>query len=382
MLVAEKEFSKIIKHPMLWTLTFLFILLNMLVLYDDVGDAQAREHFHRLHDVILDYGINLENPNPKDSAIGLDLEYIKFYLEYVKSHRTLYDNLDMHSIFQQKQELQNYHPTGAYGKFLKKNYEKLQKRLEEIKSTGEGNYGFYPGSAGGIHSLLYGKVTRLLMLETSVLMMLSILYLMDYERLHRTRDLVLATRVGKKVMRLKILTGTAAGFLFSTFLSAASFAMFFYCVPFRGLWNVPVSSVMMAEPRIYGFYPFITFWRLTEKSYFALTLLVLTLLLIVTALLTAALQLLLQNSYFTFLLKVILYMVLFLIVPGGFTSFADVLICLNPSALWISAAGWFMEHELILSFAGNEFWCIGLWTIIALIGLWFGRKHYLRLEIK
>lgn len=381
MRIAVKEFLKLIRHPMLWCMTVIFLLYNLILIYGAVGDKDAKLHFHSLHDTILAYGINLNEPNPNFNRTEPMAE---FYLDYVEHAKTLYDDLNMYSILEHKQTFFNYHPdpNGLYQKFLRNNYRRLQKRLEEIKATGEADYGFYPGTACGIHSLLYGRLMRPLMLEMALLMILSVLYLMDYERMHKTHHMVITTRLGKGVMYRKIPTGIGTGLLCNTCLAAGSFGFFFHCVPFQGLWNVPVATALMAEVRAHGYYPFITFRRLTVGSYFALYMTVLALLLMIVGMLTAAVQLLLQNSYFTFLLQTMLYMVLYLAVPGGFANFLDVLICLNPSALWIASTCWFMENEVILSFAGNEFWCIGLWAVIAALGLLCGKRHYKRLEFK
>ena len=40
---------------------------------------------------------------------------------------------------------------------------------------------------------------------------------------------------------------------------------------------------------------------------------------------------------------------------------------LNPITLYIASGGWFMENDISLSFAGNEFWIIGVsgvWLIL------------------
>lgn len=381
MRIIKKEGLKLIKHPMLWGMTAVFLACNLILVYNNVGYKNAREHFHSLHSTILAYGIDLNAPNPEFCPTDPMAE---FYLGYVESGRTLYDKVDMYSLLEKKQALWNYYPVGNYGQFLQHNYDKLQKRLEEIRITGEGNYGFYPGTAEGvhIHSFLYGTLMRQLMLEMPVLLMLSVLYLMDYERIHKTRAIIIATRMGKRIMYRKIFVGIGVGLLFDAVLAVGTFSAFFYCVPLKGLWEVPVSAALMAEARPYGYYPFITFWPLTSREYFALTLLVVALLLIITGLLAAALQLFMHNSYFTFLGQVILYIILYLIASGPFTSFLDVLLCLSPSALWITSAAWFMENELILSFAGNEFWCIGLWSVIGILFLLCGRHHYHRLELK
>ena len=45
-------------------------------------------------------------------------------------------------------------------------------------------------------------------------MILSMLYLMDYERIYKTQDLVLATTTGKKMMEKKMLAGTLCGLFY------------------------------------------------------------------------------------------------------------------------------------------------------------------------
>lgn len=72
----------------------------------------------------------------------------------------LYDKLDMTKILKQKEEMLQYHPKGFMKKFVKDNYEHLQKRVEEIKSDKEYNDAFYPGQYYEIHSLLYSKLGK------------------------------------------------------------------------------------------------------------------------------------------------------------------------------------------------------------------------------
>lgn len=59
-------------------------------------------------------------------------------------------------------------------------------------------------------------------------------------------------------------------------------------------------------------------------------------------------------------------------------TFMDVILhILNPITLYITSGGWFMENDISLSFAGNEFWIIGisgLWLMLLVIFLRF-RKY-------
>lgn len=117
--------------------------------------------------------------------------------------------------------------------WIVRNYDRLQKRVEQIRKTGEGTYAFYPGSWYKLHSTLYGKLWKKLILQTAVLMILSMLYLMDYERIYKTQDLVLATTTGKKMMEKKMLAGTLCGLFYAGLLTVFTLLVFLQRFRFR-----------------------------------------------------------------------------------------------------------------------------------------------------
>ena len=154
-------------------------------------------------------------------------EYESAYADYKKTYGGMYDTLDMHKILEQKEKKSGYEPQGAWGMWIVRNYDRLQKRGEQIRKPGEGTYAFYPGSWYKLHSTLYGKLWKKLILQTAVLMILSMLYLMDYERIYKTQDLVLATTTGKKMMEKKMLAGTLCGLFYAGLLTVFTLLVFF-----------------------------------------------------------------------------------------------------------------------------------------------------------
>ncbi len=391
MRIAKKEFFKLIKSPFIWFVFLAFFLLNTVIIYSYVGEKSIWQEMRKMYETILEYGVNLQDVSPKEQVQTKTAttntedktDYMEFYQSYLETYGTMYDNLDMMDILKQKERMYDYHPTGAYGKFINENYEKLQKRVEEIKQSGEDDYGFYPGMVYNIHGFLYGKIGKKLLLEMTVLVILSILFLMDYERIHKTRNLVLVTRTGKQVMRTKVLMGLLGGLLYSLLLMAGTYGYFFFHVSFIGLWKVPVASNLITEARGQLTYPFITFWRLSEANYLLLTLLVFMGILLLAAGLSIAIQMLLQNSYLTFLVQCLLFMSLELFAYWNTATFFDVVkaVC-NPVVLWITCGAWFMENELSLSFAGNEFLCIGCSGILVMALISIGCFRYKKLEVK
>jgi len=387
MRIFRLETAKLLKSPMLWLLPAIFFLLNFTMIYNTYGYQEVHGEISQVHGAILDYGVALPKPvkNSKESnSQSSGNELADFYVSYVDTYRTLYDTLDMTKIKERKQQMYQYYPTGAYKDFVDSNYRKLQERVEEIKKTGEGQYGFYPGRAYRIHGHLYANLTQTLLLQSAILIVLCVLYLMGYERVHLTQNLVLTSRTGKGIMRDKALAGLTIGMLSSVLLFACTYSVFFYHVDFQGLWDVPVSSAILAEERMQVLlYPFITFWKITVKEYFILSMLVSFLLLLSVGCFIVAVHMFLQNSYLAFLLQILLNMGMFVILSNVNTAtFLDLIKALNPIYLWGECGTWFMENSLILSFPGSEFLTLGISLLAAILFLAGGKAWYRRWEEK
>lgn len=375
MRILKLEFQKIMKNPMLWLLAVIFCIVNCFIIYNEAGNKDTSKELEIMHHIITKTDDVTNTHQDKNETKQLS----KAYQEYYKTNVGLYDKLDMTKILKQKEELYQYQPKGFMKKFVKHNYEHLQKRVQEIKADKEYNQDFYPGQYYEIHSLLYSNLGKKLIIEMSVLMAISILFIMDYERLQKTNDIVDATKTGKKIMDYKALTGALSGILYSAVLCGVTWIYFFYCVSFKGLWNVSIASTLVAEKRDRGlFYPFITFFKITQIQYLLITLIVYLGIILLIALATIAIQYLLGNSYFSFAVLALFNMLLFLGAYYFNGTLMDVILhLLNPITLYITSGGWFMENDISLSFAGNEFWVIGVsgvWLMLLVIFLRF-RKY-------
>ena len=344
MRLLKIECKKMITHPFLWIVWVTFVLFQLFQIYGYVGNSFMQEDLKNMYTAVLDAGVAPEETGQKTGAESREAEkeYKEAYEDYKSTYEGMYDDLDMMKILEKKQEMYNYHPKGEMQQFMEDNYRKLQFRVEAIRSTEENGYGFYPGNQYKIHSILYGHIWKSLILEGAVLMMLSVLFLMDYERINKTRDIVITTVAGKECMRYKIL----------------------------------------AEARNQMMYPFVTFFRMTEQQYLFSSIIVLIGVMLLVAGLAASLQYLLQNSYFTFICICILFMGLYIFAYAKTETLLDVIkALLNPAVLYITSGGWFMENSLELSFAGNEFISLAVCGGVVLLLLVLGRRRYRHQDI-
>lgn len=365
------ECQKIFRNPLVLLVFLTFLLINIVVVQNAYGSQDDQKLVQRMHRVL-----QAKEQGKKNSDVEV-------YNEYKKAYGKLYDNLDMLKIMEMKEKMSRYEPTGKYQKFIENNYKKLQKRTDEIKASGADQADFYPGIVYFVHGTLFGKLGKKLLLEIVVLVFLSVLYLMDYERVQKTEDQVFVTRCGKDTLHLKMIGGILSGLIYSALLLLASYGWFLAKLPLKGLWKVPVSASMMAEPRFGMLNPFVTFWNVNLRSYLLLTLVMFLAIALLAGVLAGAGWYCLKNSYLVFLVLSVLLMGSVQAALVHTTTFLDIVLAIcNPGILWITCGAWFMENDLTLSFAGSEFCCLFGCGILILLPYFIGKKRFRKWELK
>jgi hypothetical protein len=117
-------------------------------------------------------------------------------------------------------------------------------------------------------------------------------------------------------------------------------------------------------------------------GFYMLLFMLLVFVFVLAAVVTAAVQLFLQNSYFSFAVLGLLFMGAYLLAYVQMGNVWDLIRELfNPTVLYATSGGWFMENDLRLSFAGNEFavlFCSGTATVCLMA---VGKRRYHRLEV-
>lgn len=103
---------------------------------------------------------------------------------------------------------------------------------------------------------------------------------------------------------------------------------------------------------------------------------------VLAAVVTAAVQLFLQNSYFSFAVLGLLFMGAYLLAYVQMGNVWDLIReFFNPTVLYATSGGWFMENDLCLSFAGNEFAVLFCSGTAAVCLMAVGKRRYHRLEV-
>lgn len=365
MRVLRYELKRIFSFPLMWGLLAVFLVFNFYIIHSEVGYKEFQEHLNGIYEVILG--------NDTSS------KYYDQYIQYLDSVSGSYDTLDMLKIKEMKENMGGFYPKGSYANFIDSNYDKLQMRVQDIKANEKTTQYFYPGDMFQIHKKIY-QVMKMCMIEMLIMMCFSVLYLMDYERLSRSEELVFSCQIGRKDMQIKHKAGLIGGLVFSLMILLSSFIVFFAYVPMQGLWATPVNSVMVMESSGVWEYPFITFIPMTIGKEFVLSISITVLYVITFGVLSGAVQHFIHNSYITMIGTAAGFIILLLlpfIVKSA--NWIKTIAALNPASLWYYCSRWFIENDLPVSFAWSELVTLGTWLILSIIIMLWGHR-YLRIK--
>ena len=368
------EIKRLMRMPILWGLLVVFIGFNVFMVYTELGYRDIPEDTFGIYDLILSRSSNLDTDN--QTSISQDKnEYEKIYDDYIRDCICIYDRLDMHGVKEMKENMLNFHPTGAYKTFIDRNYDKLNLRVAEIIESGDYRADFYPGDIFKVHKRIY-TLLKIIAIEAIIITCLSILYIMDIDRLCDTRSLVFSSKLGRSSIIIKFCAGLLFGTLQCATLFSTGICAFLIFTPLSKLWGIPVSSAMVMESSGLWEYPFITFVRLDIGTELLLAITSVIILNALLGLISGAVQLFTHNSYISMLL-VSLGFVALLAAPLAARSQTvfKTAVLLNPAVMWQYCGRWFIEHNPALSFAWSEFWTIGIWSTIGIIAFMLGRHR-------
>ena len=103
--------------------------------------------------------------------------------------------------------------------------------------------------------------------EGAVLGMLAALYLLGYEKVHRTEGMVYTTSTGRNMVRGKIVAAVTAGVALYLLLTGLTLGIYFVQWDYSGLWSASVSSQFNFLTDMMVRRPFLTWADFTVAQY-------------------------------------------------------------------------------------------------------------------
>lgn len=360
----KSEIKKIFRFCLFWIILAVFLVFNTFLIvtnFDFTGDGVKTVNSYVR-----------SNVKPEDEyGFCDDFDYAK-----ENAVHDYYDNLSARSLLKLAASFQADKNSDTVNKIVEKNYEKVDKRIQQIKSDGEAEDVYYVGTTFGLHTELYGTVLYLVLIECLFVAILMTAYLLDYEKIFHTHQNVYSSKRGRSVVFSKCLAAVCTTVFASVVLITVTLIVFFCRVPH--LWSFMQSSVSsaMATEKRFLIYPFITWVKMSQFQYLLAVAALMIVYAALASFITFALSFVSKNAFINSALTAILYFAFFA-VWFGFSnatvlSFVQVF---NPSMAMYNMKGWFMEFVMnpMTSYPGYEtavaFTYIVL-TVIVIIPLW------------
>ncbi len=335
------EWRKLARMPVLWavlTLCAIFNCTQMLEiapyidLFNEAGEA-ASQLGQRVDGDFLTGLQQREQTACRDTL-----------LEAVEGMDNVFETLDIQMLSTYYEKYMDNSPLAR--SLMAWKYDMAEERAAHLARTGAAMDLYAGPVTTQVHQFLFGNLLLKVLMESAVLGMLSILYLLGYEDIQHTTHAVCATRTGRKLWWPKVLAGVGAAVGLYAVLAGSALAAFFTVWDFSGIWSASVSSQFNRHSDLLISRPFITWADFSVAGYLAAVLLLGGVLVIVLALLAAVAGLLVRNVYLAGLVLMVLctsgYAVGVALAELGWWELF-VVFTFNPVLLLLEVNAWFTE---------------------------------------
>lgn len=335
------EWRKLARMPVLWAVLTLCAIFNCtqmmeiapyIDLFNEAGEA-ASQLGQRVDEDFLTGLRQREQTSYRDAL-----------LEAVEGMENVFETLDIQVLSAYYEKYMDSSPLAQ--SLMAWKYDMAEERAAHLARTGAAMDLYAGPVTTQVHQFLFGNLLLKVLMESAVLGMLSILYLLGYEDIQHTTHAVCATRTGRKLWWPKVLAGVGAAVGLYAVLAGSALAAFFTVWDFSGIWSASVSSQFNCHTDLLIIRPFMTWADFSVAGYLAAVLLLGGVLVIVLALLAAVAGLLVRNVYLAGLVLMVLctsgYAVGVALAELGWWELF-VVFTFNPVLLLLEVNAWFTE---------------------------------------
>ena len=272
--------------------------------------------------------------------------------------------------------------SGAPAQFISQNCAGLQDRVVRIRSDGEKDTLFFPGTVYQVHGFLYGTLLKAIVMESAILGVLVMFFTVNYEFAHGTQNLAYTSRRGRHLPADQFRAAMLAGMLVPVFFMAAALPVFFANYHFSNVWNSFVSSGMNAEPHGMEVVPYVTFRPMTVWQYLWANIGLTLVLQAVFCLLAFAMAVFCRNSYVGFLgyaLTGMLLMNVSSILPWN--TMLPLILTANPVIAWYDCDNWLTQVDIFDAYPGYFPVIFLVGASVTAVAACFGIRRFRRADL-
>lgn len=397
--IKKQELKKVLSNPILIVLAVVFQLYNGLIIYEN---SYIREDVKLANRLIDKFGYEVNDEmlksldeeytsktkelnkiikdrfNKEFSSVSafLNSDEYKSLLysseSYLQSEVDLFDELltignyknvaidlidayeDLDIMEMAQGGIEAYGIGGDAANLVRKNYEKLIPRFNELKNNGEHKNLFFIGTIYKTHSLLFKKIFVKVIFEIIILIILAVSLLVNYERDNKTIALVSSTKRGRELIKDKLFICIVSAIIITALILGITLLVYFTVFDYSKVYKVPISSALNWELQ-----PVISWFNVTFIEYLLMCIAVVFIASIIFASITFVICSVLKSSYKTFFVFFIIFGIVFML-PAFTGNYSKLLIwChFNVFNLILNPNLWFREAGPFFTYKGYEFWVL------------------------
>lgn len=298
----------------------------------------------------------------------------------VKGRNAIYEG---YSVTQDgKASLKQGKVTGAPAAFITHYCTELQDRVAQIKTDGEKDTLFFPGTVYQVHGFFYGTLFRAIVMESAILGALAMFFAVNYEFTHSTQDLAYTSRRGRRLTADQFRAAMLAGMLVPVFLMVTALSVFFANYHFSNVWGSYVSSALNAEPHGMRTVPYVTFWPMTMWQYLWAHIGLALVVQAVFCLLAFAVSIFCRNNYVGFLAYALGWMITVnipYVLPWN--TMIPLILWANPVIAWDNCSNWLTQIGICDAYPWYHLLIFLLGAATAAVAGFFGIRRFRRADL-
>lgn len=207
--IFRMEFQKLCQMPVFYLLVLMFIGFNLWLFLDSKS--------YYIEAIQSDSKLLEESPEQFGEIYAYELDA----------------KVDLLEIKEMAQRYEAYEKESE--QIISANYGRLQQRADSMEAEEKDSLTFT--GAYRLHSFLFSYYLKYMMIECLIIIVLAVIYSMHFEVLHNTEDLVLVSKTGPNVFKIKLRAAFLFAMLLSLIIMGVSLGVYFGIVNYAEIWG-------------------------------------------------------------------------------------------------------------------------------------------------
>ena len=353
MAVFKYEVKKLFSSISIWGLLLFFLIFNLFL----VWGTQWNVYPEFVSEVAETTGVVLgDDFSERIDELSVSPEEREM-LDFLKEDTIeAVDHFDDYDITYVGEAYLNAIETNDYvEKKMRTKYAAMQDVVHQKGKEDEALSLAHASATAHMHKTLFDTIIGWLIIEGMILSILIALFSAGFEKTNETEGIVFTTQTGRNVQINKLAASLVVGLGSYLLLTFVTLLAYFIVHDYSTLWQSYVSNIFnYRNDIIAGYRPFVTWQSHTILSYL-LSKIGITLGLLVSFILsTFIVEMVIRNSYISFLIILIInaiFIVLPMVLSNSTLGFYAIL---SPVWLWLKHSVWFTDGDVDIMWKNFE----------------------------